>query len=276
MSLTSLKWSRSSTSTAADPGAAAGTGDRALGPRVPRGRVEQAGLGVDARHPLQVPHEDGALQHEQRRHRQQDQPRVDHHHGGDERADAQRGDLQEVLVGRADGLGRARRRARHGHGPRHQRRVDGEEHQQPGREHERAEPGGQAPRSQAITAEAATVASTNTAVVYACRCGGTRGPTERHHRCPCTTTAQSPAHPGDSSAAAAKNQTDAMLTCISPASVLRRTRSASRPSSVCSAATTTSSAAVRSAACGVEARRAAAAGRRPRAAPHSSRRRATP
>ena len=39
-----------------------------------------------------------------------------------------------------------------------------------------------------------------------------------------------------------------MLTCMSPASVLRRTRSAPRPSSVCSAATTTSSAAVRSAA----------------------------
>jgi hypothetical protein len=101
------------------------------------------------------------------------------------------------------------------------------------------------------------VASTKTAVVYACLYGGTRGPTERHHRCPCTTTAHSPAQPGDNSAAAAKNQTDAMLTCSSPATVLRRRRSASRPSSVCRAATTTINAAVRSAACG------SAAGPRP-------------
>ena len=78
-------------------------------------------------------------------------------------------------------------------------------------------PAGRPARSQAITAEAAAVASTKTAVVYACLYGGTRGPTERHHRCPCTTTAHSPAQPGDNSAAAAKNQTDAMLTCSSPA-----------------------------------------------------------
>ena len=109
-------------------------------------------------------------------------------------------------------------------------------------------PLGRSVRSHAITADAATVASTKTAMVYACRCSGTRRPTERHHRCPCTTTAHNPAQPGDSSAAAAKNQTDTMLTCRSDTRVCLRTRSTPRPSSVCSSATTTSRPAVRGAA----------------------------
>ena len=68
--------------------------------------------------------------------RQQNQPRIDHHHGRDEPADTQRGELQQVLVGRADGLGEPGRRTGDRHGPRDQRRVDREEHQEPCREHE--------------------------------------------------------------------------------------------------------------------------------------------
>ena len=103
-SLTSLKWSRSRMSTAAPPWLLRPL-QHPVGLVLPRRRVEQAGLPVDARDLLEVPHEDCAVEDDQRRQHQQ---RVQRARRGDgsrgERAHRQRRELEDDLVPAAEHL----------------------------------------------------------------------------------------------------------------------------------------------------------------------------
>ena len=149
-SLTSLKWSRSRMSTAAPPSRV-----RAQHPRrpvLPGGGVQQARLGVRARDLLQVAHQHGPVQHDQRRQHQHRVQRALHRdRPGREGAHRQRRELEDHLVTPAQHLAeRPVRRAEHDHADdeaRVDRRVGQQRDDDGGQAGAGAERGGASPRT---------------------------------------------------------------------------------------------------------------------------------
>ena len=85
-------------STASGASSRCGAGEFAVGHVLPRDGVEQAGLGVDRRGGLELAHPGAALQRDHRRQHEHAQQRLVQDGQRDQTAQAQRGELDQVVV----------------------------------------------------------------------------------------------------------------------------------------------------------------------------------